>query len=68
MNILFITATRLGDAVLSTGALAHLAKHARDTNASDAGAPDVSRPPIADHHDQGGESPCFAHLLDEPPR
>ena len=50
------------------GALARLAKLARDTNTSGADAPDVSRPPIADHHDQGGESPCFAHLLDEPPR
>ena len=48
------------------GALARLAKLAHDTNTSGAGTPDTSRPPITDHHDQGGESPCFAHLLDEP--
>ena len=48
------------------GALARLTKLARDTNTSGAGAPDTNRPPITDHHDQGGESPCFAHLLDEP--
>jgi predicted DsbA family dithiol-disulfide isomerase len=48
------------------GALARLAKLAHDTNTSGAGTPDASRPPITDHHDQGGESPCFAHLLDEP--
>ena len=48
------------------GALARLAKLARDTNMSGAGAPDTSRPPIANQNDQGGEPPCFAHLLDEP--
>lgn len=48
------------------GALARLAKLAPDTNRSGTGAPDTSRPPIADQSDQGGESPCFAHLLDEP--
>ena len=47
------------------GALARLAKLADDTNASGAGTPDTSRPPITDHNDQGGESPCFAHLPDE---
>lgn len=48
------------------GALARLTKLARDTNTSGTAAPDTNRPPITDHHDQGGESPCFAHLLDEP--
>ncbi|MBI5087676.1 MAG: DsbA family protein [Actinobacteria bacterium] len=47
------------------GALARLAKLAHDTNSSGAGTPDTSRPPITDRADQGGESPCFAHLLDE---
>jgi hypothetical protein len=46
------------------GALARLAKLAGDTTGSD--TPDTSRPPITDHQDQGGESPCLAHLLDEP--
>lgn len=41
------------------GALARLAKLA--------GTPDTSRPPITHRGDQGGESPCFAHLLDEQP-
>jgi hypothetical protein len=40
------------------GALARLARLA--------GTPDPSRPPITHRDDQGGESPCFAHLLDEP--
>ena len=48
------------------GALARLAKLARTTNTFGADTPDTSRPPNTDHHDQGGESPCFAHLLDEP--
>ena len=47
------------------GALARLTKLARDTNTSGTAAPDTNRPPITDHHDQGGESPCFAHLPDE---
>jgi hypothetical protein len=48
------------------GALARLAKLAHETNMSKSGTPDDSRPPTTDHNDQGGESPCFAHLLDEP--
>jgi heptosyltransferase III len=39
MDILFITATRIGDAVLSTGLLAHLAEHYRDARFTIAAGP-----------------------------
>lgn len=55
----------LPDGYVSRG-LGALARLAHDTSVSGAGTPDASRPPITDRDDQGGESPCFAHLLDEP--
>ena len=47
------------------GALARLAKLFHDTTRSGAGTPDASPLPVIDRNDDGGESPCFAHLLDE---
>lgn len=57
----------LSDGYISRGlgALARLAKLAHDTDTSGPGTADTSRTPITDRADQGGESPCFAHLLDE---
>lgn len=47
------------------GALTRLTKLAHDTNTSGAGTPGASRPAITSHQEQGGEPPCYAHLLDE---